>query len=207
MTRAPRLGGLILLCTLVLGACNGPLPGQGNDPVLVARPADVEPGASPGAKAVLVIAGTRVPVEVVHRREGNQVLLLLNRHGQTFEREVYEETEKFFRLIEAADDRFVPGVDLLRFGDEAGLTWEWQGQIVTAGISKPASATVTASSSKVFVESVPVSAVQSVVLLKIRADANLPPIERKLTFWFGKGKGVLKREFGESYSVREPASD
>ncbi|RYG27220.1 hypothetical protein EON82_00030 [bacterium] len=179
--------------------------------MIVDSAGELGPDASPGTAATLRLGGgdpakpskgaaaaTEFDVVVAHRKQGTEVTVTLQVQGETLEQEVYESSPEAFRLVTATDDSFAPSIDLLRFPAREGASWEWDGKVVYAGVSRPASATVTLSKHG--------EELLSAVHLKISADPGRPELQRDLKFWFTKGKGVVRRSFGE-VSSRRPAGD
>ena len=165
----------------------------------------IRPELAPAPKALLRLAGVKVPVEVKYAVVKNQVNVQLFAHGEVFEKEGYITDPEAFRLQEAADGTYAPPLDLLRFPMHVGDKWSWSGRMVTGGISRPTKATVTTSTGKVYAGALGMDAVQVNVDLEIYADPGRSPSKRKLSFWFVPQKGLVRREFGTE-SIREPAT-
>ena len=206
-------GAVPLLAALFVAGCTQPqahlsATAKGGDPI----PSDaLKPDANPGSRATLrlgagdpkkpprgAIASTEFEVGLVYKKEANEVTIVLQVLGETLEREVYETQPDVFRILTATDDSFAPGIDLVRFPAQPGATWEWSGKVVYAGISRPATAQISLSQDG--------KDLLSDVRLKILADPGRPELQRQLRFWFSKGKGVVRREFGD-VSARRPVGE
>ncbi len=163
---------------------------------------ELVPDASPGTKAILVLGGVRAPVEVVRTRTGDELTLDLKGHGESFETEAYSVMPTEFGLSNAGGELFTPAIPLLKSPMKVGDTWSWKGSMMS-GISRPAEASVSCKVDKVYTE----QGLQEDALMvevKLKMDSGTKaPAERRLAYWFVKGKGVLKREIG-SGSTRLP---
>ena len=167
------------------------------------------PDASPGGRAVLrlgtpptsrraTVPATEFDVEVVRAQDGRDSVLRLLVGHEPLEREVYESRADAFRVVTAGDDGFAPPLDLLRYPARDGASWAWEGKVVYAGISREASARVTVGRDG--------DDLRSDVALSIRADQGRTPLERRLSFGFRKGHGVVRRAFGD-VSSRRPVGE
>lgn len=173
---------------------------------LAVSSATLMPQASPGEAATLRLgaatgkgaAATEFPVTLRSRREGSASTLELVTGGETLERETYEARAEAFRVVAAGDDSFAPPLDLLRYPVREGDVWEWQGKVIYAGVSREAHAKV-----KVAKEG---EEIRSDVALSVAADPGRPELQRRLTFWFRRGKGVVRRSFGD-VSSRYPTGE
>lgn len=196
-----------------LGACNPGHAGtakveeqNANGPLIQAAK-DLQPGSLPGKTAQLVMTGTKVPVELRQERQGADLTLVLEAHGETFDRESYREADDSFAVSLAAGERYEPPIPLLKFPLRVGSEWDWKGSMTAAGLKKEATGTIATDDDKVVVGEVPLNAVKVSVNLDIEANPpDGPKAKRTLTFWFAPGKGVIKRAFG-SATVREPVED
>jgi hypothetical protein len=205
--RIPVAG--LLLIALASAGCrlpgaataNGATPGDYAP--RYAQPRDLQPDAAPGDEAELVLAGTRLPVELRHSQQAEMLTLELLAHGELLEREVYRSLPEEFGLVEASKERYDPPLPLLRFPLQIGETWEWSGTMEMAASPRPVTATVATASDKLYLGEAPTEAVKVSVHLAIDAGPNLPPAKRELTFWFAPGRGLVRREFGAA-SHREP---
>ena len=203
-----RLGAAPFLAALFVVGCSQSKDSPGTT-VIASSSDELQPDASPGAIATLrlgagdpkkpakgSIASTEFDVNLLHKKQGSEVNIVLQVLGETLEREVYESTPEAFRILTATDDSFAPGIDLLHFPARDGASWEWSGKVVYAGVSRPATARITLSQDS--------KELLSDVRLKISADPGRPELQRQIRFWFSKGTGVVRRAFGD-VSARRPA--
>lgn len=210
-----RPGAVSALAALFVVGCSKPQPGgsSGSSGGAFASlsSAGLQPDANPGAKAVLrlgagdpkkpakgAIASTEFEVGLVHKKQGSEVTIALQVLGENLEREVYETSPEAFRILTTTEDSFAPGIDLIHFPAKPGESWDWDGKVVYAGVSRPAKAQITLSQDG--------KDLLSDVRLRISADPGRPELQRQLRFWFSKGKGVVRRAFGE-VSSRRPAGE
>jgi hypothetical protein len=161
----------------------------------------LQPGASPGDEAILLLGGVRIPVKVARKEEDGRIMILLEAHGQVIDEEYYLQTAEGFLLVRAGEETYDPPVPLLRPQMRTDETWQWSGSM-TAGQARPASAKVTNSVETLFVGGESLPAVRVDVGLEFESGGPAPAV-RTLSFWFAKDRGLLKREFG-SHSSRVP---
>ncbi len=151
------------------------------------------------------MAGVKVPVKVIQSNKDGVETLDFVAHGATIETEVYQDVKEAFRVLRAGEEEFKPGIDLLHEELHQGDTWTWTGEISNAGKGKPAKAKITIDTANLVIGQDNIRTVNAVVDLSLNADPGMPPVLRRLTFWFAEGKGVIKREFGKEISTsREP---
>lgn len=167
----------------------------------------------PYEKGVLVVAGSQLNISVVAERKPAEVVFFLKSdHGVTFEHEAYRFDKSRFSLWRAGGELYDPVIPLLIDPIIAGSKWDWSGKMILAADGTPstspesvtpANATVSLSNDKLNLRAGAVDAMRVDVLLKM--DSGGPTkAERKLSFWFVKGQGLVKREFAAS-STRIPA--
>lgn len=163
---------------------------------------ELVPDAIPGTKAMLVLGGVRAPVEIVSTKKDDVLTLDLRAHGASFETESYSVKPTEFGVSDAGGESFTPPIPLVKSPMKIGDSWTWKGSMMS-GISRPAEATISSKIDKVYSE----DGLQEDALLievKLKMDSGTKaPAERRLAFYFAKGKGVLKREIG-SGSTRLP---
>ena len=210
-----RWGAAPILAALFVAGCPQAKPqarlGSSTGDAQAVSSAELKPDADPGPLATLrlgagdpkkpargAIASTEFDVKLLHKKQGSEVTIVLQVLGEDLEREVYEAQPDAFRILTATDDSFAPGIDLLRFPAAPGASWEWSGKVVYAGISRPATAQIALSQEG--------NELLSDVRLNISADPGRPELQRELKFWFAKGKGVVRRAFGD-VSARRPAGE
>lgn len=167
---------------------------------------DLKPDALPGKRAEMLMAGTHIPVDLSVRSADSEFVIVLHAHGETFETEKYRTTPTSFSLSEAGGDNYVPALDLLRFPMHLGDQWTWQGRVLSGGIQRQATATVSSSSTTLYQGGLTTEAVKVDVDLSLYSEGDKTPAARKLVFEFVPGKGIVRREFGDA-SVRQPPSE
>jgi hypothetical protein len=183
-------------------ACKKPVEVRTGTGPYIAAKADLGPDASPGTRAKLMMGGTPMDVEVKTTASEGVFNIELWYGGEVFETEGYQSQSDNFALVNAAGETYEPPIALLRFPMNVGDSWDWKGKMMTGPVAHDAEATVTTSSDKVDMGGSQADAVR--VDLDLRMDSGTDkPALRRLEFWFVKGKGVVKREFGSSTS-REP---
>lgn len=174
--------------------------------------ADYKADRLPYAKGLLVVAGSQLPVTLKEiRRPGEVVFNLDSRHGETFEHEAYQFDSDRFALWRAGGEMYDPVIPLLKNPVVIGSKWAWNGRMVLAvdgvpltgpGASTPASADVAIARDKLNLRAGPVESTRVDVILRMSSGSDTPA-ERKLSFWFVAGQGMVKREFAAS-STRIP---
>jgi len=191
----------VVLCFSLLGmGCHGSKVSGERYPSRV----DFKPAAVRTDPTTLLLAGTPYPVTVKPFERGDDIRFDFVSHDEVFESELYEQTATMFFVIEAADERYVPAMPILRFPLTIGDSWKWEGEIVSSGISYKAGATITTGSEDLYFSGMKHHTVRVLVRISLEANPGKSPLERELTFWFEPGKGIIKREFG-SASEREPS--
>lgn len=169
---------------------------------------DLDPADVPPERAVLQLAGgtvSKIPVTIRAERQGDLYMLHLIAHDEILESEVYSVTSDEFRLVEAAGEKYSPALPLLKFPARIGEAAPWRGDITIGGRSHPAWAEVRSQKDKIDLGGFSDDALQVQVVLTIESGGTRPTT-RLLVFWFAKGKGLVKREFGQA-STRSPASE
>jgi hypothetical protein len=161
---------------------------------------EISPTKGIPTKAQMAIEGSKVVVQLEAHEEGHDFEIELNTDDEHFDHEAYSVWPTQFSLEKVAGEEFDKPLTLLKFPMHVGETWDWQGYVSADGDRLGATAHVATSQESVYIRSVPVTAIVSRVTLKIMAKK---PIERRLKFYFAKGYGLFKREFGDN-SVREP---
>jgi hypothetical protein len=191
-----------LLGVLVILSLAGCRPG-GDQGITIATAVELLPDALYQPQATLNYGGTPVLVEMKREAAGQEVRFLLSAHGEVLETEVYRSSTSEFSLI-SIDERFEPPLPLLMFPMTLGKPWEWAGELVAGGVRHGAKATISPSTEQLFLTKTGgVDTVKIDVDLKIDSKTSTPA-KRHLTFWFARGKGIVKREIGTATS-REPS--
>ena len=167
---------------------------------LAATAAELAPDALPGARATLRLGGAvrgyaamEMEVALLRGTEGGNVVVKLLAHGEAVERETYAPSPTAFRAVAVADQAFSPPLDLVRFPARAGDAWDWTGEATYAGKARAARARAALSGEG--------GEVRCDVALMVEGMT-----EQRLSFGFRKGRGVVRREFGD-VSARRPAGE
>lgn len=192
MTRALLVIGLFLLA---LGGCR-PKPG-GPDWI-----AALKPDTSPPARADLLLAGTRIPVDVKTYRRAKEFVIELSTFGEVMETEKYISSPEEFAVREALGEVFDPAITLLKPGLELNEKWRWSGSISSGGVDRKAAAEVFMAEAAASPDTLQFDSIKVIVLLKIDSGEGLSA-ERGLAFYFVPNKGLLRRDFGHG-STRLP---
>jgi len=165
--------------------------------------ADLNPVAPIDAKGKLELGKIDMPVEVVQKKTNDTLTLDLRAFDQSFEQEVYKFDQDSFSLSYAAGDNYDSPLPLLKFPLTIGNQWDWSGTMTSGNLPHKATATVRTSMEQVLL---PVSGATNCVLVAVdlSIESGGPtPATRKLRFWFVKGGGLVKRQFGIG-SSRDP---
>lgn len=170
--------------------------------VMVSRES-LKPDSDPPPHAQLMYgAPPLIPIDVKTERKGHDFTIDLFAHGELFDFEKYVSTMDYFAVAQAAGEEYVPPIKILEFPLNVGGTARfWEGTLSSELTPQPAHATIRAYSDKVAVGDVSVSTIRSDVEIVLGHD-HRPATERRLSFWFEEGKGLIKRQFGTT-STRE----
>jgi hypothetical protein len=157
------------------------------------------PTSNLSEQASLVLAGTRIPVDLLTRQSGQEFLIELTAFGEILEVERYRLDANDFSLVEVLGETYEPAMPILQSRMKLNLPWKWKGQISAAGIRHGASAEIYLKD-----DPKPLFAADSKVW-KITATLTIDAgeqttAERVLTFSFVTGKGMVSREFGHASS-------
>ncbi|KAA0225276.1 MAG: hypothetical protein AKCLJLPJ_01929 [Fimbriimonadales bacterium] len=122
-------------------------------------------------------------------------------NNSTLEEEVYKVTTDGISLITfGINETFDPPLQLLKFPMRVGDGFDWSGTF-TSGKPLPTNAEITTAAESISLATGAAQAVRVDVLLKL-SDGSPQPSERRMVFWFVKGEGPVRRDFGDD--VREP---
>ena len=193
------LAGMAVLAMLS-GGCQPAVPPA-------AKVSDFVPAKAPYTDAALVLSGTRLPVRLEVEQSGSEIVFFLkSKHGEVLEHEAYTVDASRFALWRAGGELYDPVIPLLTDPLKVGSKWEWKGQMRLAvdgkpaegpTTSTPATAAVSLVNDQLNLRSGASEALRVDVLLKMDSG-TAQPAERKLSFWFVAGKGMVKREFAAS---------
>jgi hypothetical protein len=184
-------------------SCRQNSSGAGEGRLVVSDAQSLKPSASPGERALLVLSGTEIPVDVKTETEGEMVTLRLLAKGQEVEVEKYRATAEKFELVQAASEQFEPPLPLIEYPVRENQTLTWKGKLSLGQVGKQAEAKIASKTERLNVKGFANEALRVTVELQFNGGGPEPTV-RVLTFWFVEGKGVLKREFDKG-SARLPA--
>ena len=128
---------------------------------------------------------------------GDRVTFQAISNEKVVDEESYIVRDGSILLARAAGEDFIEPVTLLKFPLSLGDQYDWQGKIVCNQEKIDCTAKVTTSTDFVTFRFKSQDAVKVEVNLKLNKR-----VQRKLSFWFVKGMGILKTEIGKN--VREP---
>jgi hypothetical protein len=192
--------GIVLFNLLMGGPTVEQSPPESVTGPTISSADDLNPTSMPYKNAKMSLEGSTFQVEMHSETDGHDFAIELSRDGEPFDREAYQAFPNQFSLVKAAGEECDPPIPLLNFPMKVGEHWTWQGTTSASGDDLTADAAVTTSQKTTFIGTLPVSSVMVDVMLTIHGSK---PIKRELKFYFAKGKGLFRREFGDN-SVREP---
>lgn len=160
------------------------------------------PGKMAAQPVTLHLANIELTGNMTLDVDGNTRKLQVVKDGAVMETEVYDVGDERIALSQfGTGERLEPPMPLLGIPPEVGQTLEWEGHIIIATRKIPASASVSSEAERLELATGPMETVHVTVNLEIK-DGSPEPAKRKLQFWFAKGYGPIKRDFGNQ--VREP---
>lgn len=168
----------------------------------ITGPEALKPEAQPYDRGALILAGTRIAVDMNARADGEWVTFELRAHDEVLEEERYRSSSAGFFLVGAAGERCEPPIPLLRYPMTVGDTWTWTGRLVSGGIEREGKGAITTGNDRLNLPGDYFEAVRVRVELEF-AGGGPEPARRELVFWFREGRGIYRREFGAG-STREP---
>lgn len=166
-------------------------------------PAMLEPDRLPYAKASLILAGTKYPVEVLRTANKEHISFEFAKDGETIDREVYVLNGDGFQVSQCAGLSYQPPIPLVLFPMNVGDRWEWSGEVLAGSERQSATASMRSQSESLNLESGFYDGFKVEVDLKFGQPG--PPLDKRMAFWFVPKQGIVKREFG-STSTRGPLS-
>lgn len=168
---------------------------------------DLMPDTPPPRSARLTYGSPpAIPVTVQTFRRNDDYRIDMLAHGELFDSEAYKLNSECFALSEGAGEEFNPPIPILQFPMNVdGGQWSWAGTLSSERDPHPAKATIVSKTEELTFGQSSVWTVQIDVNIKLEGSESSLPANRKLKFWFGKGYGLIKRQFG-NISIREPSS-
>lgn len=156
--------------------------------------------------ATLRLANLEIPIELkLEARTTERELQLIN-EGVVMEKETYRVTTEGIWLVKLRDgetgETFVPALPLLQFPMRVGDSFSWDGKMIIGNRALPTSGRIQTGAETISLATGPTEAVRVEILLELR-DGSPRPAQRRLTFWFVKGEGPLRRDYG-GQEIREP---
>ncbi|MEI8282650.1 MAG: hypothetical protein WCG75_09625 [Armatimonadota bacterium] len=143
------------------------------------------------------VDGTKTGYTLETKSEGATVSFQAVSEGKMIDEEVYEVQGKTIVLKKAVGENFTPPITLIKFPLEVGSQYQWQGKLCCELDTLDAHAAVTTSTDFVSLKDKSEDALKVEVNLTFGSGGT-----RKLSFWFVKGKGILKTEMVKT--IREP---
>ena len=151
-----------------------------------------------GQKETLyTVDGTKTNYALKTKKEGSVVRFQAISEGNIIDEEVYEVKNRTILLKNAVGENFNPPITLIEFPLEVGSQYQWTGKMACEVTSLDGAATVLTSTDFVPLKDKSEDAIKVEVNLRFGNGGN-----RKLSFWFVKGKGILKTEMVKT--IREP---
>lgn len=213
-----KLSAVVWVCALALAgvACNrqiqirqadGPRPARAEPPqetLTFGSIDDLKPQAIPYKKAVLILAGTSVPVDMVPTEAAGKLDLKLSARGEDVMTESYRFDDKAFSFVGSTGESYVPPIPLVTFPSNSTDKRAWKGTIQYGDVSLPCTATIASRSETLNMDGGNYSTLNVTVTLSYNGGAK--PTQRLLKFWFAPKKGMVKRDFGLN-STRQPAPE
>lgn len=174
---------------------------SGLDPAMAWTFQQIQPATAPETPSELSLGGTHLPVKVVANEAKGKLDFKMIAHDVVIDSEAYDVQSDKFSLVTMGGENVQPPIPLLKSPMHVGDKWNWEGKI-TSGTPHATKAVISSRSDKLYVADKQLDAI--VVEVNLLMESGGPtPAERRLSFWFVPGKGMVKREFG-SGSVRQP---
>ncbi len=144
-----------------------------------------------------VVDGTKTNYTLKTKTEGTVVSFQSMSEGKMIDEEMYDVQGNTVVLKKAVGENFMPPITLIKFPLEVGSQYQWQGKLCCELDTLDAHAAVTTSTDFVSHKDQSEDALKVEVNLTFGSGGT-----RKLSFWFVKGKGILKTEMVKT--IREP---
>lgn len=200
-TIALTIASMVLLLAVYIMGCRstgGPQVSSGSS---LPDRKEMQPDALFAPQAELVFSGTRVPVKMVRKTSPGGVSFDLMAMNSVIEVERYSVTDQVFGLIEMSNEIYSPPLVLLNFPMNLGDTWEWKGSQTSGPIDHKAWAKMISAQETLPENGLPT--IRITVDLSVDDSGSAKPSERQLKFWFAKGRGIVKRTYGD-VMIRRP---
>jgi hypothetical protein len=148
-------------------------------------------------KATFTADGTKTNYTLNTRQEGTATIFQAISAGSVVDEEIYEVSNKSVLLKRAVGENFDPPVVLLKFPLRVGDQYKWKGKIACDLEKLEATASCITSTDYVPLKDRSEDAIKVEMNLMFGKGAS-----RKLSFWFVKGRGILKTQMIKN--CREP---
>lgn len=166
---------------------------------------DLSPQIVPYKKASLILAGTKVPVDVVPTESQGKLALKLTARGEEVMTENYRYDGSAFSFVGSTGESYEPAIPLLVFPFDSTEKRSWKGTIQYGEVSLPCTATIVSKPETLNMDGGNYPTVNVTVTLSYNGGGS-KPTQRLLKFWFAPKKGMVKRDFGLN-STRQPAPE
>lgn len=188
----------LFLAAIAAGCAPSSNPIAGTDWI-----AEFAPTSKPPIDGTLQLPGANIPVAVESTRQGEFFTIQVTAYGEVLETERYRLHDGQFALTEALGETYSPEAPLLGKGTNSDTVWKWSGKIRSGGIDRKAAGEIFGK--EIALELVGYKGPGRLVTMDLEIESGERVLaERRLSFFFAKGKGLLKREFGQA-STRMPA--
>lgn len=162
---------------------------------------DLKPDSAPPKNAVLILAGTEIPISIRRDKDGSIVRLTLLSNDEVIEEEVYTDTNDSFSFVEGGGETYSPAIPLISYPGHVGEIIKWQGDVD----GTKAVAEVTGKRVPSYFNGSQSEVLEVRVNLTIQSEVTNGPM-RQLVFVIAPDRGVVRREFGPA-SVRRVAGE
>jgi hypothetical protein len=214
-----KLSVVMGICAVALVgvACNQELRVRQTDgPRAAAAPPQVEtvtyrsldkmtPQAVPYKRASLILAGTKVGVDVVPTESEGKLALKLMARGEEVMTENYRYDGSAFSFVGSTGESYEPAIPLVTFPFSTSDKKNWKGTIQYGEVSLPCTATIASKPETLNMDGGNYQTVNVTVSLSYNGGGS-KSTQRLLKFWFAPKKGMVKRDFGLN-STRQPAPE
>ncbi len=192
---------LTVALTLLIFGCK--TPSKSKDSISLK---DLSPTSKLPDQTNLVLAGTKIPVDLSTRQTGQEFAIELSAFGEIVELERYRLDENSFALVEVLGENYDPAMPILQSEMVVNSPWKWKGEISAAGIRHRATAEIflTDDPKALFAPNSKVWKVKATLTIDAGEQTTA---ERVLTFSFVPGRGLVSREFGLASSRIPIGSD
>jgi len=156
---------------------------------------EIAPDAAFSDQAELIFQDIPVPVAMKRSVKDDEVRFDFLSMEEILDSEKYVMDQSSFGLKEMNLESYSPPIPLLKFPLMVGNKWEWNGVQESGGRTHKSWATISTE-----IVTLPEFALETVhVTVDLFIDSTVGRAsERKIEFWFTKGRGIVKRTYGDS---------